>query len=438
MHKHLLHPWLWLIALLILSSLSLVRANPALAATYRDWIAQQPDQLHVVPNPRARVWVNSDTVLGETAGLEYLVNGTSTDIQCSYDTGYPGANWHCDIPGQPINTYVRYQLFTYNQQGQAYGFTGFNWSYTVADIHWNGLLHDTINTSYRSPFGAQPTNSQVTLTFRSERFNLNAVTLRVYQLNPDHETNTVLNLNAPYSSNDGAYDYWQTTVTLPNYPTVWYYKWMLQRGNDGPDGGLTDWYSDDYADDSDNLHQGGTGTPAHSEPFDSFQISVYDPGFQTPAWLQNAVIYHIFPDRFRNGDRTNDPDMNPRTFYGNIPATYHTTWNEPPEDGRVTGFYNRDFFGGDLLGVQYNNWIGGANGGVSGGTYRVNRLANTDAQLSFMGNSIDWVTATGPQMGIANVYMDGNLVQTVDLYAPTLTAQVHARLCFTFCATSWD
>src|SRR5262249_1436706 len=28
-----------------------------------------------------------------------------------------------------------------------------------------------------------------------------------------------------------------------------------------------------------------------------------------------------------------------------------TTWNEPPEDGRQTGFYNRDFFGGDLQGV---------------------------------------------------------------------------------------
>ena len=28
--------------------------------------------------------------------------------------------------------------------------------------------------------------------------------------------------------------------------------------------------------------------------------------FQTPEWLHNANVYQIFPDRFRNGDRTND------------------------------------------------------------------------------------------------------------------------------------
>jgi len=128
----------------------------------------------------------------------------------------------------------------------------------------------------------------------------------------------------------------------------------LLRGNDGINSGagsITDWYSDDYSDDHDNLHQGGPGTPAHTEPNPSFQLTVYDPNFQTPDSLQNAVIYQIFPDRFRNGDLTNDPPSNPRTFYGNIPATFHTTWNEPPEDGRVTGSYNRDFFGGDLQGI---------------------------------------------------------------------------------------
>jgi cyclomaltodextrinase len=29
----------------------------------------------------------------------------------------------------------------------------------------------------------------------------------------------------------------------------------------------------------------------------------------------------------------------------------HSTWNEPVEDARATGFFNRDFFGGDLQGV---------------------------------------------------------------------------------------
>src|SRR5919198_781288 len=129
--------------------LSLVLPSPAFAATYRNWVAQQASQ--PTPGQVVRVWVNSDTVFGETAGLEYNIDSTYTRIACTFDnTGYPGANWRCDIPAsvQTMNTFVQYQLFTFNQSNQPYGFSGFNWNYTVTDIHWNGLLHDTFNTFY--------------------------------------------------------------------------------------------------------------------------------------------------------------------------------------------------------------------------------------------------------------------------------------------------
>ncbi|HMA35231.1 MAG TPA: alpha-amylase family glycosyl hydrolase, partial [Chloroflexia bacterium] len=329
-------------------------ARPASAATFISWVAQQSAQ--PTPNQTVRVWINSDTVPGESACLQYNIGSNYTILCGTYDnTGHPPADWYVDIPGQASGTYVQYQLVVRNQSGGYYDWTGFNWNYTVTDIHWNELLHDTFNSYYRSPFGAQPEGAGVTLRFRTAHYNVTTVVLKVYQLNADHESSTVLNYTVPYISNDGTYDYWQQAVTLPNFPTIWYYKWELLRGNDGINGGagsITDWYTDDYADDHDNLHQGGPGTPAHSpEPANSFQLTVYDPAFTTPAWLQNANIYQIFPDRFRNGDTSNDPLPNSRFFYGSITATLHTTWNEPPEDGRVTGFYNRDFFGGDLQGV---------------------------------------------------------------------------------------
>ena len=343
-----------LVLLLLALFVSLAPSGRASAASYRNRVAQLPSEAQVVPNQPVRVWVESDTAVGETAGLEYNIVGTGTYVRVlgTYDTsGPPPANWRIDIPGQPNGTPVQYQLFTRNQSGQDYGFTGFNWQYSVTDIHWNGLLHDTFNTDYRSPFGARPAGSSVTLRMRTEHLNINAVTLRVYQLNPDHESSTPYNLNVPYVSNDGQYDYWQVSPALPTTPTILYYKFELLRGNDGPGGGMTDWYSDDYADDHDNLGQGGTGTPSHSEPQQSFQLSVYDPTSTTPDWMKNATIYQIFPDRFRDGDLLNDPQPNSRFFYGSITATLHTTWNEPPEDGRVTGQYNRDFFGGDLAGI---------------------------------------------------------------------------------------
>ena len=37
-----------------------------------------------------------------------------------------------------------------------------------------------------------------------------------------------------------------------------------------------------------------------------------------PAWVQDAVFYQIFPDRFRNGDPGNDP--RPLGRWGDAPA----------------------------------------------------------------------------------------------------------------------
>ena len=52
--------------------------------------------------------------------------------------------------------------------------------------------------------------------------------------------------------------------------------------------------------------------------------------FEVPAWMNGAVVYQIFPDRFANGDRTNDPP-------GTVP------WGSPP--------VWLEFQGGDLQGI---------------------------------------------------------------------------------------
>ena len=60
----------------------------------------------------------------------------------TFDTSGPApANWRADIPAQANGTFVQYQLFTRNQSGSDYGFTGFNWTYTVndGDVQWDGL-----------------------------------------------------------------------------------------------------------------------------------------------------------------------------------------------------------------------------------------------------------------------------------------------------------
>jgi hypothetical protein len=59
----------------------------------------------------------------------------------------------------------------------------------------------------------------------------------------------------------------------------------------------------------------------------------------------------------------------------------------------------------------------------SGGTAAIGYGVGQDAFVDFRGKGITWIGFKGPWTGIANVYMDGTFVATVDLYAPTESVQ---------------
>ncbi|MFO7660674.1 MAG: alpha-amylase family glycosyl hydrolase [Candidatus Cloacimonadaceae bacterium] len=95
------------------------------------------------------------------------------------------------------------------------------------------------------------------------------------------------------------------------------------------------------------------------------------PDFQTPDWVAEGVIYQIFPDRFCNGNKANDPDFS---------EWYYENCKTPPEKGKklrahqeyfhlVQDWYDISglkqnpylakgkpdwwsFYGGDIAGVQ--------------------------------------------------------------------------------------
>ena len=66
------------------------------------------------------------------------------------------------------------------------------------------------------------------------------------------------------------------------------------------------------------------------EPLDRWELELGGEPFETPDWMQGAVVYQIFPERFANGDPSNDPP-------GTVP------WGSPP--------HWLEFQGGDLNGV---------------------------------------------------------------------------------------
>lgn len=77
--------------------------------------------------------------------------------------------------------------------------------------------------------------------------------------------------------------------------------------------------------------------------FDFFIQADYD----APLWVREQVFYQIFPERFHNGDPSNDVQDGDYTRRGF--TTMKREWHEEPLPWRKAG--SMDFFGGDLQGI---------------------------------------------------------------------------------------
>ena len=199
------------------------------------------------------------------------------------------------------------------------------------------LFHDSFSATYRQPFGAAPTGSNVTLRLRITGAKVKTTELRV------------TGRKARRMKRKGSM--WSAVLRTPAKPTILKYAFRVKTTK-----GLY-WYGDDNS--GVDTRKGGTGRQTRIQG-DGFQLTVYAGDFTTPSWLRGAFVYEIFPDRFRNGDPSNDYCRTgsssgcPGWYGGTSQAMLHNTWNEPLEDSRATGQFNRDFFGGDLEGVEEN------------------------------------------------------------------------------------
>ena len=101
----------------------------------------------------------------------------------------------------------------------------------------------------------------------------------------------------------------------------------------------------------------GLGTvtfPPEKDRIRRFRQTVYRADYRVPDWASDAVYYYIFPDRFRNGDRLNDPKPGVDKYHDKT-VELHRNWLDKPwiprsGDGSDDQYAN-DFFGGDLAGI---------------------------------------------------------------------------------------
>lgn len=215
------------------------------------------------------------------------------------------------------------------------------------NVFWADLGHNSREALYRTPGGPVAAGTAVTLRLRSACNDLTEAKVRFW--NDLINAQSIVNMTKVAS--DSQYDWWEADVPASADPTIFWYRFIAI------DGTATAYYEDD------DTRDGGWGQTFGSSPDNGWQLTMYDPAFQTPDWVKNGVMYQIFPDRFRNGDPGNDPQPG-RFFYGELDGTIYRSdpnggtnnpWNtaicDPRDAADCPGTYSLNFYGGDLQGV---------------------------------------------------------------------------------------
>ena len=136
------------------------------------------------------------------------------------------------------------------------------------------LFHDSFDARYRTPFGAVPAGSKVTLRLRVTGAKPKSVAVKVERRFVAMRRSGTM---------------WSAAVATPRTPSVVHYSFRVRVGK------RTLWYGDNG--DTDVI-RGGTGVTTATEQV-PYTITAYAPSFAAPAWEQGAVVYSLFPDRFR-------------------------------------------------------------------------------------------------------------------------------------------
>ena len=151
---------------------------------------------------------------------------------------------------------------------------------------------------------------------------------------------------------DGLFDYLSAVVRTAAAGTTFDYAFRLADGEA-------------------ELWLGPSGFAATRDEAGSFAFDAQRfPVFSTPDWAKDGIFYQIFPERFANGDETNDQDFSEWYYEGltELPASgktndayFHFTDDWYDVAGLSKSPYRTDgkpdwnsFYGGDIAGVREN------------------------------------------------------------------------------------
>src|SRR3990170_4516246 len=189
------------------------------------------------------------------------------------------------------------------------------------------MLREAIFHKPWSPYAYLLDADTLSVTLKARKGDLKSCQL--FHGDPWEPEKPLEKIEMPHVAADDLYDYFQAIIKVPTSRRFRYTFYL-------DDGHTPLW-----------LTEAGFSTtqPTPKElglPFFEFLYIRENDVFTTPEWARNAVFYQIFPDRFCNGDRTNDPSNTVK-------------WGKPPQT-------HETFYGGDLQGIldklEYLNKLG--------------------------------------------------------------------------------
>lgn len=139
--------------------------------------------------------------------------------------------------------------------------------------------HNSRLTEYRSKPGALQTGERVRLEIWTQNVTKCSIIIQEALETKIYDMQQIGNM-------------WQLEYTTPQTPCIVWYKFMLTEVTTTAYYGTTP------------EHTQGEGVLG-DENCNSFQITVYQSNFKTPDWAKNAIMYQIFPDRFKKGNPQN-------------------------------------------------------------------------------------------------------------------------------------
>lgn len=216
----------------------------------------------------------------------------------------------------------------------------------MTDVILNHFINDE---NYRSPMGAVPATTALTLRLDVNKSAEEIKSVRIYYayglkdffhgfipMECDRADKNTSSFKKTVHMDDvaGLFFYW-FEVRLQDER----YRWCFPDPDSTNLKGITL---------TDSLHFSLSG----KEEIPGFQVTVYEPDFKTPDWMKGAVVYQIFPDRFNRGENFEKKLIEPFLRYPE--RIWHDDWQDDVDiEGREPiGYEACDFFGGTLQGIK--------------------------------------------------------------------------------------